>query len=113
MAAAFLLPTGEGPMAKTKQVEAVEDGLEIMIAIPIGVAQPDGYEAKQATSGRVNLSKPTLHIEAQLGAEAAMVFLRVRNGLRERNAKMANGKPVWTNVDALRWVMEQISAEVA
>jgi hypothetical protein len=36
----------------------------------------------------------------------------MRNGLRDRNAKLANGKPVWTNVDSLRWLMEQVAAEV-
>lgn len=98
-------------MAKTRT--AVAEAAEIMIAIPIGDSPPDGYEAKQAQSGKLMLSQPTLHIQAQLGSEAATAFLRIRNGLRERDAKLASGRPVWTNVDALRWIMEQVSAEVA
>jgi hypothetical protein len=97
-------------MAKARM--AAVEAAEIIISIPIGDAPGEGYEAKQAISGKVNLSQPTLHLEAQLGPEAATAFLRMRNGLRDRNAKLANGKPVWTNVDSLRWLMEQVAAEV-
>lgn len=98
-------------MAKSRA--AVVAAEEISITIPIGDGPPDGYEALQAQRGKVSLSQPTLHIDAQLGPEAAMAFLRMRNGLRDSNAKLGSGKPVWTNVDALRWLMEQVSAEVA
>lgn len=97
----------------SKQRTAVAEAAEIIISIPIGVGPEEGYEAKQAQSGKLMLSQPTLHIQAQLGPEAATAFLRIRNGLRERDAKLSSGKPVWTNVDALRWLMEQVSAEVA
>jgi hypothetical protein len=98
-------------MAKARTLEATAE--EVMIAIPIGLPPSEGYEAKQAQHGKVTLAQPTLHLQAQLGPEAATAFLRMRNGLRGQNAKLAGGKPVWTNVDALRWLMEQVSAEVA
>jgi hypothetical protein len=33
----------------------------------------------------------------------------VRNGLRANNAKMSDGRPVFTNADALRWMLEEIA----
>lgn len=110
MAVVFSLPTGED-MARSRT--AVAEAAEIIISIPIGDGPEEGYEAQQAKSGKLMLAQPTLHIQAQLGPDAATAFLRIRNGLRERNAKLVGGRPVWTNVDALRWIMEQVSAEVA
>jgi hypothetical protein len=92
---------------------AVVEAAEISITIPIGDGPETGYEAKQAQAGKLTLSQPTLHLQAQLGPAAAEAFLRIRNGLREVNAKLAGGRPVYTNVDALRWLMEQVAAEVA
>jgi hypothetical protein len=100
-------------MAKSRTAVVESADQEIMIAIPIGGPPEAGYEAKQAQAGKLSLSQPTLHIQAQLGTEAATAFLRIRNGLRSKNAKLCGGRPVWTNVDALRWIMEQVSAEVA
>jgi hypothetical protein len=91
---------------------AVEEAAEIIISIPIGDGPEPGYEAQQVRSGKVTLSQPTLHLQAQLGPEAAAAFIRIRNGLREQNAKLCGGRPVWTNVDALRWLMERVAAEV-
>lgn len=93
--------------------QAAMEAAEIMISIPIGDCPADGYEAKQAQGGRVQFAQQSLHLQAQLGPEAATAFLRIRNGLRDQNAKLGGGKPVWTNVDAFRWLMEQVAAEVA
>ena len=96
-----------------KQRAAAVTAEEISISIPIGDGPEPGYEEKQARSGKVMLIQPKLHIQAQLGEEAATAFIRMRNGLRDQAAKLASGRPVWTNVDALRWLMEQVSAEAA
>jgi hypothetical protein len=84
---------------------------EIILTIPLGEPPHAGYEAKQAHAGKVSLVQQAVHIHANLGELAATAFLRIRNGLREKNAKLASGRPVWTNTDALRWLMEQVAAE--
>lgn len=90
----------------------MEEAAEISITIPMGEPPADSYESKQAASGKVSLTQKSLHLQAQLGPEAATVFLRIRNGLRDINAKLAGGRPVFTNVDALRWLMERAAEEV-
>ena len=97
-------------MAKQK---AVMESAEIIISIPIGDGPRAGYEAKQAEGGKVQFVQQSLHLQAQLGPEAATAFLRIRNGLREKSAKLASGRPVWSNVDAFRWIMEQVAVEIS
>jgi hypothetical protein len=98
-------------MAKQRAATAAAAD-EIIISIPIGAGPEPGYEEQQARSGKIVLHQPRLHLQAQLGQEAASAFIRIRNGLRGQNAKLNGGRPVWTNVDALRWLMEQVAAEV-
>jgi hypothetical protein len=99
-------------MAKTKQVEAVAAAL---LELPIGAPPVAGYEDKQVHSGKVSLAprRSRLHVQAQLGPEAATAFIRIRNGLREQNEKLSDGRPVWTNVDTLRWMMERVAEQIA
>lgn len=96
----------------SRKTAAVEESTEINITIPIGDPPAPGYESKQAQSGKVTLSQPTLHLQAQLGPVAAEAFLRIRNGLRDVNAKLDGGRPVYTNVDALRWLMERVAESI-
>lgn len=96
----------------TRKTAAIEADREIIITIPVGEPPESGYEAQKAHAGRVVLSQRAVHIDANLGEAAAIAFLRLRNGLRDRNAKLGNGRPVWSNPDALRWLMEQVAAEV-
>jgi hypothetical protein len=97
-------------MAKAK------DKLEAVIAVPLGdMPSIQGYEQEQCAAGMVTIEgyPPRVHIQAQLGPEAAMAFMRIRNGLREQNAKLGNGRPVYSNADTLRWLMEQVAGEAA
>ncbi len=113
MAAVSLLPTGED-MARKNGVAVLEAAeREIIITIPLGIPPDSGYEAQKAAGGKVEFSQKSAHVDAQLGAEAAVAFLRIRNGLRDKAAKLLSGRPVWSNADALRWLMEQVAAEVA
>ena len=74
----------------------------VLIEMPLGAApEADSYERQKLNRGIVS-------VEAKLGKDAAIAFVRVRNGLRDANAKLNSGRPVWTNADALRWMMEQI-----
>ena len=88
-----------------EEAAAVE---RVNLTLPIGESPNGNYEGNQARCGKVRIDEPGLHVNAQLGKENALTFLRIRNGLRATNAKLANGRPVWTNVDALRWMMEHV-----
>lgn len=89
---------------------------EAMIALPLGAApNSHGYEEKQCAEGIVTIegNPPRIHIEAHLGPEAASAFMRIRNGLRDQNARLSNGRPVWSAADTLRWIMEQVAVEIS
>lgn len=92
-----------------KQTKIVEVN-SVMVELPIGELPESGYEVQCAHSGSVDLTSRGVHVDAQLGQEAAEAFLKVRNGLRNASAKLATGRPVWSNADALRWMMEQVAA---
>lgn len=81
----------------------------VTIEVPLGSTPSGGYELQSLQEGRVNIGSRGVHVDAQLGADAAEAFLRVRNGLRDSNAKLASGRPVWSNADAFRWIMEQVA----
>lgn len=76
------------------------------IEVPFGDLPPSrGYEAQEVECGRIGLG---LHVNAQLGREDAETFIRIREGLRSTNGRLKDGKPVWTNVEVLKWMMEQV-----
>ena len=99
----------EDKVVEEKQTETTPAQLEAKLTVPIGISPNGDYEGDQARCGKVRFEeRGGLHINSQLDAENAITFLRIRNGLRERNARLANGRPVHTNVDALKWMMEQV-----
>jgi hypothetical protein len=100
------LSNGEGS-ADSPEPEVVR---KVSIELPLGEPPASGYEREQADAGNVSIGGPDrLHVNAQLGPAAAQAFLQLRAGLRESRACMADGRPVWTNADALRWFLEQVA----
>src|SRR4051812_25318729 len=98
-------------MAKAKRMMD-----EVTVKLPIGELPPDStYENIQIEEGHVSIEDQygRLHVEAPLGTGGAEAFLRVRNGLKANRAKLGDGQAVKTNVDALRYIMEQVAAEIA
>lgn len=81
----------------------------VTVELPIGELPAEGYELDRAHGGKIAIGSRGTHVDAQLGGDAAEAFLRVRNGLRDSNAKLASGRPVWSNADALRYIMEQVA----
>ena len=74
----------------------------VLIEVPLGTPpNDDSYEQQKVNRGIVS-------VEAKLGKQAAIAFVRVRNGLRAQNAKLENGRPVWSNADTIKWMMEQV-----
>ncbi|MES2788137.1 MAG: hypothetical protein V4719_00850 [Planctomycetota bacterium] len=98
-------------MAKAAKSEA-GGGQTVAITLPIAFQPAEGYEAQQAAEGRVQLGDgPRTHIDAMLGPVEAAAFMHLRAGLRRDNAKLACGRPVWSNPDVLRWLMQQVAAQ--
>lgn len=49
------------------------------------------------------------HVEARLTTETQRTAMRrLTNGLRQAGEKLADGKPVKTHADAVRWLLEQV-----
>jgi hypothetical protein len=92
----------------SKQTKAART---VSLSIPLAESQAVGYEVQQADVGVVRFDGVnTLHVNVQLGPAPAKAFLSMLAGLRAGNAKLLDGKPVWTNADGLRWLMEQVAA---
>ncbi len=67
----------------------------VRISVPLGELPEQGYVSR--------------HVDAQLTRDQGAAFRRFCIGLTERNEKLANGKPVFSNADALRWFCEQLA----
>lgn len=50
-----------------------------------------------------------VHIEGWLRRDAAHTFARLRQALRDQGARTEDGKPVKSNPDVMRWLMEQLA----
>ena len=47
-------------------------------------------------------------IACQISGDESRTFQRIRSGLVEHNAKLKNGRPVYSWADVLRWMLETI-----
>ena len=78
------------------------------ITVPLGEASAAvGYEIESAEAGRITANAPGLHLNLSVGREQAIFFSRIRAGLREQNATLPDGRPVFTNADVVRWLLSQ------
>lgn len=104
---------GSGNLATvngTSSTAAVAEACD-MVEITVPFAHPvetRDYEGEQADSGVVSVGRTGVHVNVQLGPKAARGFMRLRNGLRASNARLGDGRPVWTNADALRYLLESM-----
>lgn len=89
-------------MTTTTETEIIT----VAIDIPLGELPP-GYETQLAARGRINFGRT--HLQVQLKQDEAEMMLRLRQGLRDSNAKLADSRPVVSNADALRWLLSQLS----
>jgi len=77
----------------------------IRVAFPVLV--PQDYPAGGAQAQRRQ------HFDLQLSPRQAESVRQVFAGLRERpHLVQENGRPIVTQVDALRWILEQISTQL-
>ena len=69
--------------------------MAVQIVIPTSRIEDEEYCAK--------------HVQLQLDEPHARALKSVYRGLEEKGAKLRSGRPIRTNVDAVRWVLEQIT----
>lgn len=63
------------------------------IGMPISEPQP-GYQHR--------------HIDLQLKQEEVDALAGLRSGLINRGLKLADGKPIWTGADVVRWLLQEL-----
>lgn len=65
-------------------------------SVPLGNVPNDAYLSR--------------HVEARLDRSQALALKRLMAGLRKRNDELRSGRPVVTPADAVRWLLEQVTA---
>jgi hypothetical protein len=98
----------QNPNADAKSPEVFNVAVEIPVMFN---QQGSGYEFQQAQSGNVMISDK-VHLNLHLGEKGSLAFLSIRNALRFQNAKFSDGKPVFSNADTVRWLVEQVAEQV-
>lgn len=48
-------------------------------------------------------------VEVRLNKAEKEAFMRLRSGLRKTNARLSDGRPVWSSADVVRWIAQQIA----
>jgi hypothetical protein len=80
---------------------------KVLVEIPLldKVENQQGYSAQREAAGHLNFAG---HLNIQLGKESAQTFIRLREALKAISAKLPNGRPVASNSDVLKWMLQHI-----
>ena len=82
-------------MAKQQKQES-EPGLPIAtVKVPMAPIGEEGYKAR--------------HIQVQLEGVEAVKMKSLFQGLDQEGARLANGRRVMSNADAIRWMLQNLS----
>lgn len=104
------------PEVKTVEAKPPEPQPEIQyvdIRLPIGPMPTKGYDVQQAQSGKLSVSETgSRHLQMRLRPEEAMVFLRIREGIRLTNERLADGRPAWNTPDVQRIIAAKVLSEL-
>lgn len=52
-------------------------------------------------------SREQTHLHLNLRGEESLCFHAVRRGLLDEGAKLADGRPVWSCADVIRWLIQK------
>lgn len=77
--------------------ELREQGLD-GLAVILPLADPPANESQYAK------------VEVRLNKAEKHAFMSLRSGLRQSNARLSDGRPVWSSADVVRWLTQQVSA---
>lgn len=87
---------------------------EVALRLPVASTRLKGYELELIKQGNVSLDDDgRLHVNVWLGKAEAEAYCRLRAGLREARATTSEGKPVFSNNDVLRWLLQQVVSQSA
>jgi len=82
------------------------------ICVPLAQAKLVGYEKDQVEEGKIRLENSSAqYIGLRVGPEIAQKFQLIKNGLVAQGSALQCGRPVFSNADVLRWMMENIQIE--
>lgn len=88
--------TLEPPTKATSKIERT--GMrDIALTLPLADVLPS--ESQRDSRLRIDTSFDRKHREA---------FMQLRSGLRQSNARLSDGRPVWSSPDVIRWMCESI-----
>jgi hypothetical protein len=98
--------TGNGKAAP----QAATAPAEITLSLTLGAPERPGFQTELIAGGEMTLDGDTgAHLNVQVGPRGAAVFARYRNALRASEAKRPDGRQVWSNADALRYLLESMA----
>ena len=95
--------------------------LPTLTSTPVEPAQPTILSMTPMTQGVYTLSVPFLEwdsgysrrvLDVRLTTEQAQKLKSVQLGLEQREAQLENGRYVANAVDAVRWMIENLSREI-
>jgi outer membrane biosynthesis protein TonB len=99
-------PTPEPPAAPEVEEPAVQ---YVTIQLPVGPVPTGGYDVQQAQSGKLSVSETgSRHLQMRLQPDEAMVFLRLREGIRIANERLRDGRPAWNTPDVQRIIAARV-----
>jgi hypothetical protein len=81
---------------KGKKAKSEKEAVELptaLIEVPLGESD-SGYISNR--------------VDVHLSAGERSTMKRVLNGLKSRGARLQSGKPIWSNADVVRWMLEQV-----
>lgn len=90
-------PAGDAPTAPEEPAaEPIAREITVSFALPVSQAPVTGYCSR--------------HIDIRLSGPQAEALRRLQDGLDGTGKRLANGKRVVNNADAIRYVLEQLTA---
>lgn len=102
------------PAIEPKLAEESPEVQYVTISLPVGPMPTAGYDVQQAQSGKLSVSDTgSRHLQMRLRPEEAMVFLRLREGVRLANERLADGRPAWNTPDVQRIIAAKVLSELA
>ncbi len=95
-----------GPATEPATISQEMDPAPSTVSIDVPLGQVD---LDQVAAGKLHLSR---HVEiGRLTHDQKLALRRLQRGLDQSGARLANGKRIGSNADAVRWLLEQVAKE--
>lgn len=78
--------------------------------VPLAIAQPLPEKIViEAPMGGLDEGYLSRHVQVQLNGHQRETLRRLVNGLRDSDERLADGKAIESNADAVKWILEQLA----